>query len=70
MVEHFNYSDLKSEMIQDRLVVGILNKSLSERLQLDPNLMLEVKKMVRQCEGVQEQQQMFSGAVASSLNEV
>ena len=71
MAEHCNYGDLISEMIQDHLEVGILNKSLSKCLQLDLDLTLErAKNMHHQCEAVQEQQQVLSGAVASSLNEV
>ena len=58
-------------MIRDRLVVGILDKSLSERLQLDPDLTLEkAKKMVCQREAIQEQQQVLNGAVSSSLHQV
>ena len=69
LAEHCNYGDLKSEMIRDHLIVGILNKSLSEHLQLDQYLTLEMaKKMVRKA--VQEQQQVLSGAVASSQNEM
>ena len=46
LVEHCNYEDL----IRDRLVVGILDKTLWEHLQLDPALTLEkVKQMIRQC---------------------
>ena len=71
LAEHCNYGDLKSEMIRDRLVVGILDKSLSERLQLDSALTLEkAKKIIRQREAVQEQQQVLNGATSSSLNEV
>ena len=40
LVEYCNYGELKSEMIRDRLVVGILDKKLSEHLQLDPELTL------------------------------
>ena len=44
-------------MIHDRLVVGILDMSLSERLQMDANLTLEkAKQIVRQHEAVQKQQ--------------
>ena len=71
LAEHCNYGELKSEMIRDRLVVGILDKKLSEHLQLDPDLTLEVaKKKIRQREAVQEQQQMLGGAVSNSLEEV
>ena len=44
LVEYCNYGELKSEMIRDRLVVGILDKKLSEHLQLDLELTLEVSK--------------------------
>ena len=58
-------------MIQDRLVVGILDKKLSEHLQLDPDLTLEVaKKKICQREAVQELQQMLEGAASRSLEEV
>ena len=46
VVEHCNYGDLKSEMIWDRLVVGIQDLALSERLQLDTELTLEKAKML------------------------
>jgi len=36
-----NYKDLREEFVRDQLVVGILDKQLSERLQLDPDLTLE-----------------------------
>ena len=44
-------------MLRDRIVVGIRDAGLSERLQLDPDLTLEkAKKVVRQKEAVKEQQ--------------
>ena len=47
---------MKEELIRDRLVVGIRDAALSERLQLDGDLTLEkVKKAIRQkglCEPV------------------
>ena len=49
LAENCDYRDMKSEMIRDRLVVGIRDNALSERLQLDPDLDLEkAKKAVRQ----------------------
>eukprot|EP00731_Ephydatia_muelleri_P036767 Em0321g6a len=49
---------MKDEMIRDRLVVGLLDCALSERLQLDPELTLEkAKRAARQKEAVKEQQQ-------------
>lgn len=64
LVDSCDYKDLKSEMLRDRLVVGIRDKSLSERLQLDSGLTLEmVMKQIRQKEAVKEQyQQLGSGA--------
>ena len=61
-----NYGALEGEMIRDRLVVGIRDASLSERLQLDADLTLEkAKKSIRQREAVHEQQGILSGAEAS-----
>ena len=58
-------------MIRDCLVVGILDKLLSEHLQLDSALTLEkAKKIICQREAVQEQQQVLNKAMSSSLNEV
>ena len=49
-------------MIHDRLVVGIRDTSLSERLQMDADLTLEkAKKTVRLKEAVTEQQQLLKG---------
>jgi len=57
-------------MIRDRLVVGIQDLSLSEHLQLDPELTLEkAKKLVRQLEAVKEQQ-VLKGAGSGSLDEM
>jgi len=38
LAESCSFGQLKEELIRDRVVVGILAKSLSERLQLDPTL--------------------------------
>ena len=52
-----NFGELKHELIRDRIVFGIKDASLSERLQLDPKLMLEKAKIVvRQRETVRKQQ--------------
>ena len=45
-VETCNYGELKEEMLCDRLVVGIADLGLSERLQLDPDLALEKAKKI------------------------
>ena len=71
LAEHCNYGTLTSKMIHDRVVVRIQDASLSQRLHLDPELTLEkAKKFVRQCEVVQEQQQVLKGATSSDLDEL
>ena len=55
--EHCQYGTLREEMIRDRIVVGILDTSLSEKLQLDSTLTLEkATTEVRQREMVRKQQ--------------
>jgi len=44
LVENCEYGDLTSEMMCDRPVSGIRDKTLSERLQLDADLTLEKAK--------------------------
>ena len=41
LAEHCSYGVSHNEMIRDRLVVGIKDAKLSEKLQLDPDLTLE-----------------------------
>ena len=66
LAETCNYGDLEAEMIHDRLVVGIRNGQLSERLQLDPDLTLEkAKKVIRQQEAVHQQQETLKGSSVS-----
>ena len=49
MAESCEFGDLKKEMIRDRLVIGIRDAQLSERLQLEPNLTLaKAEKLIRQ----------------------
>ena len=57
-----NFRDLRNELIHDRIVVGIRDTSLSECLQMDPELTLEkAKTLIRQREVVWEQQQTLQG---------
>ena len=57
-----NFGELKDELICDRIVVGIRDASLSERLQMDLELMLEKAKMVVQRrEAIHEQQVTIEG---------
>ncbi len=41
LAETCEYGELKDQMLRDRIVVGIRDTALSERLQLDPDLTLE-----------------------------
>ena len=51
---------MKDELIRDRLVVGIRDSALSERLQLEPELTLDkAKKLIRQRESVRTQQDIL-----------
>ena len=60
LVENCQYGGLAQEMIRYRLVVGISDKTLSERLCMDAELTLEkVKTMIRQREAVHEQRDML-----------
>ena len=55
LVETCEYGTLRDEMLRDRLVVGIRDSALSDKLQLDASLTLEkAKKQVRQKEAVKE----------------
>ena len=61
--ENCAYGNLRDEMIRDRIVVGIRDEAMSQKLQLDTELTLEAaKKTVRQREAVREHQvQLKSG---------
>ena len=60
LVKHCNYETLHDDMIWDWIVVGLRNAKLSERLQLDPQLMLtKAIHQVRQSEAVKKQQALM-----------
>ncbi len=70
LAEHCGYGQLHDEMVRDRLVVGLIDKKLSEHLQLDPELTLQkAVARVRQSEQVKKQQEMlksnFKGEIAN-----
>ena len=57
LVEHCDYGTLKDEMVRDRIVVGIRDEQLSERMQLDAHLTLKTAvDQTRQRETVRKQQ--------------
>ena len=69
LAENSDYSALKAETIRDRLVVGIRDNALSERLQTEEGLTLEkAKTMIRQREAVHEQQSSLKQAEEESSN--
>ena len=52
-----DYGTLNDELIRDRIVVGIRNQSLSEKMQLDETLTLEkAARMARESKAVKKQQ--------------
>ena len=54
LVTDCEFGKLKEQLIRDRIVVGIRDISLSEKLQMDADLTLEkAKQLVRQREAVQ-----------------
>ncbi|UYV62275.1 K02A2.6-like [Cordylochernes scorpioides] len=57
LAESCEFEGLHEQLIRDRIVVGVRDKALSERMQLDSELTLEkAVKMVRQQEAVRQQQ--------------
>ena len=63
--ENCDYGAMKDKMICDRLVVGIIDDSLSKCLQLDANLMLEKKKK----DGLRAGSSPRSGASTPSIQQ-
>ena len=60
LAEHCNFGTLTDEMIQDRIVVGLLDVKLSEKLQLDPELSLpKAVNQGRQSKAVKKQQTLM-----------
>ena len=56
LVQSCDYGTLQEQLLRDRIVVGIRDTALSERMQVDAELTLEkAKKMARQREAVSQQ---------------
>ncbi|GBN97820.1 hypothetical protein AVEN_212559-1 [Araneus ventricosus] len=69
--EHCEYGVLHDELIRDRIVVGIRDKNLSEKLQLDADLTLtKVIERVRLSEVVKEQQKKLIEKDNASVNAI
>ena len=66
LAEHCGYASLHEEMIRDRIVVGLLDAKLSEKLQLDPELTLsKAVTQVRQAEAIKQHQALLWGDTPS-----
>ena len=59
LAEHCNYGALRSEMIRDRIVVGLLNANVSIKLQTDP--VEKATALARHHESVINQQEVVRG---------
>ena len=67
--EYCNYGDLRDEMIRDRIVVGIRDANLSEKLQLVADLSLEKAiTAARQKESVHRQQKVVRANAESQFS--
>ena len=57
LAQHCSYGTLHDQMVRDRIVVGIRDSLLSQKLQMEADLTLEkVTKMVRESEAIKKQQ--------------
>ena len=69
MAEHLAYGDLKNDLIRDKLVIGIKDKKLSRRLQLQGNLTLDLAvQQCRQSAQVNSQQVELQAAFSNNLH--
>ena len=59
---------MRSEIIRDRLVIGIRDQQLSKRLQMEPELTLaKVEKLTRQRAVIAQQQQSLRAPAETKL---
>ena len=66
LAEHCNYGTLHDELIRDRIVVGLADARLSERMQMDQDLNLEKAiNMARQSEEIKKQQNTLRSDASS-----
>ena len=71
LAEHCNFGALKEEMIRDRIVVGVKDATLSEKMQLESTLTLEkAVKMARESESVKKQQEVIRSGQRSTSTEI
>ncbi len=67
--EHCDYGDLREELIRDRIVVGIKDRRLSEKMQLDRNLtLIRATEMARQARRIKvEARELFGSETVSKV---
>ena len=71
LAEDCDYGNIKDELIRDRIIVGVLDDSLSDRLQIKPDLKLEdAVRAARQNEARSETKEVVRGDHASSSHPV
>lgn len=71
LARYCNFGVLKDELIRDRIVVGIDNRELSEKMQLGPKLTLEkATNLARQRETIKQQQTILDVGFKYSQVEV
>ena len=69
--EYCNYGQLRDEMIQDRIVVGLRDSALSEKLQLESELTLEKAiTLARNRESIRKQQPVVRADTSSNIDAV
>ena len=67
LAEHCEYGSLHDEMIRDRIVVGLRDERLAEKMQLDETLTLEKAiNQARQSEAVKKQQSVVRNDVENA----
>ena len=70
LIETCEYGALKEDILRNRIVVGIRDKSMSEKLQLQNDLTLEkVKMATRQKDAVRQQSQQLVTSAKEHLVE-
>ena len=71
LVEHCDFRTIRDQQIRDRIVIGISDKTVSQKLQLKSNLTLETAiQIARQSELVKSQVTDQSSYVPNDLDEV
>ena len=71
LAKHCDYGGLHDQMIRDRLVVGLRDAVLSEKLQMDPDLSLQKAiSTARQSEAVKMQQSVVRGDSRTNVDAI